>query len=470
MFAVTRVLAPLLTSEEREVSEGMGGLAGATLHSWTRMSAEFLHCNACFGGSGHYASSSSIVETTCNLLDGADCHTGAAVQLIGVCVLFGRFLAASFAALAFAGVAHASPKRLTREVEAKIDATAQQDVASGRVVGAAVAVLRDGELVFAKGYGRANVELGAPVNPKTVFRIGSLTKQFTAAAVLLLAEQGKLKIDDKLSLYLPNFPRASDVTLRDLLDHTSGIHNFTESPVIDKISTSGATVQELVADIAGQSPLYDFEPGHGWWYSNSNYALLGAVIEKVSGETWAAFMKAEVFHKLGMADTAADDAHDVVAGRASGYSLIGGVPGKFRNANFTDMSVPYAAGALRSTAVDMGRWNAALFGGKLLKPESLNEMLAPGRLRSGAETQTGIAWPGGKAYAPPAGYVPGPYAFGLDHHLENGRRIIGHDGSIAGFDSVMQTYVDEGLTIIVLTNTDSAAHPLEAKIANILAP
>jgi CubicO group peptidase (beta-lactamase class C family) len=297
-----------------------------------------------------------------------------------------------------------------------------------------------------------------------------LTKQFTAAAVLLLAEQGKLKIDDKLSMYLPNFPRASEVTLRDLLDHTSGIHNFTESSVIDKISTSGATVDELIADIAGQSPLYDFEPGTGWWYSNSNYALLGAVIEKVSGKTWAAFMKAEIFNKLGMTDTAADDARDVVPRRASGYSLIGGAPRRFRNADFTDMSVPYAAGALRSTVQDMARWNAALFGGELLKPESLKEMLAPGRLRNGAEDQTAIAWPGGKAFPPPPGYVPGPYAFGLDHHSENGRRIVGHDGSIAGFDSLMQTYIDEGLTIIVLTNTNGAAHPLEAEVAKILAP
>jgi D-alanyl-D-alanine carboxypeptidase len=287
---------------------------------------------------------------------------------------------------------------------------------------------------------------------------------------LLLAEQGMLKTDDKLSLYLPNFPRANEVSLRDLLDHTSGIHNFTESPVIDKISTSGATVQELVADIAGQSPLYDFEPGKGWWYSNSNYALLGAVIEKVSGKTWGAFLKAEIFDKLGMADTAADDARDVVPGRASGYSLIGGVPGKFRNSDFTNMSVPFAAGALRSTVEDMARWNAALFGGKLLKPVSLKEMLAPGRLRDGAEDQTAIAWPGGKAFAPPAGYLQGPYAFGLDHHSENGRRVIGHEGSIAGFDALMQAYVDEGLTIIVLTNTDGAARPLGLKIAKILTP
>lgn len=385
--------------------------------------------------------------------------------------MFGRFvMAGCFAALSFVGVAQAEPSLLAPGVEAKIDAAVQQDVASGRVAGVAVAVLRDHKLLFVKGYGRANLELATPVSAKTVFRIGSLTKQFTAAGVLLLAEQGKLKIDDKLSLYLPNFPRANDVTLRDLLDHTSGIHNFTESPVIDKISTSGATVEDLVNDIAGQSPLFDFEPGTGWWYSNSNYVLLGAVIEKVSGKTWAAFMKSEIFDKLGMTDTAADDARDVVPHRASGYSLIGGTPGKFRNADFTDMSVPYAAGALRSTAGDMARWNAALFGGKLLKAESLNEMLAPGRLRNGAETQTAIAWPGGKSFPPPPGYIPGPYSFGLDHHSEDGRRIIGHDGSIAGFNALMQTYVDEGLTIIVLTNTDGAAHPIETRVAKLLAP
>jgi len=388
------------------------------------------------------------------------------MRLVTVAVATG----VAFAALVISAPAFSSTRQLNSIVEAKIDAAATQDVDSGRVAGATVAVLRDGKLVFAKGYGRANLELAAPVNARTVFRIGSLTKQFTAAGVLLLAEQGKLNIDDRLSLYLPNFPRANEVTLRDLLNHTSGIHNFTEGPVIDKISTSGATVKELVTDIASQSPLYDFEPGKGWWYSNSNYALLGAVIEKVSGESWGAFMKAEIFDKLGMADTAADNARDVVPGRASGYSLIGGAAGKFRNADFTDMSVPYAAGALRSTALDMARWNAALFGGKLLKPQSLKEMLAPGRLRNGAENQTAIAWPGAKAFPPPAGFVPGPYAFGLGHHSQDGRRIIGHDGSIAGFDAVMQNYIDEGLTIIVLTNTNGAAHPLEGKVAKILAP
>lgn len=381
--------------------------------------------------------------------------------------MFGRLLGA-LGVFALAGVAHAE-RRLTPHTEAQIDAAARQDVTSGRLAGAAVAIMRDGRLVFEKGYGRANLELGVPVNTKTVFRIGSLTKQFTAAGVLLLAEQGKLKIDGKLSLYLPEFPRANEVTLRDLLNHTSGIHNFTEGPVIDRISTSGATVQRLVADIAGQSPLYDFEPGTGWWYSNSNYALLGAVIERVSGKSWGTFMKAEIFDKLGMADTSADKASDLVTGRASGYSLIGGAAGKFRNADFTDMSVPYAAGALRSTIADMARWNAALFGGKLLKPQSLKEMLAPGRLRNGAVNQTAIAWPGGKASSPPPEFIPGYYAFGLDHHTENGRRIIGHDGSIAGFDAVMQTYVDEGLTVIVLTNTNGAAHPLAAKIEKILA-
>jgi D-alanyl-D-alanine carboxypeptidase len=363
-----------------------------------------------------------------------------------------------------------STTAITPTLAAQIDAAMTGDVSSGRVAGASVAILRDGKLIFAKGYGRSNLELATPVTRGTVFRIGSLTKQFTAAGVLLLAEQGKLKIDDKLSLYLPKFPRANEVTLRDLLNHTSGVHNFTEGPVIDKISTSGATVQELVDDIAGQSPLYDFEPGTGWWYSNSNYALLGAVIEKVSGKSWANFMKTEIFSKLGMSDTAADDARDIVPGRASGYSLVHGNAGQFRNAAFTDMSVPYAAGALRSTAEDLARWNVGLYSGKLLKPASLEMMLAPGRLRNGAENQTAIAWPGGKAFAPPPGYVPGPYAFGLEHHSEKGRRIVGHDGSIAGFDALMETFVDNGVTIIVLTNTDGAAHPLAAEIAKVLEP
>lgn len=388
------------------------------------------------------------------------------MRFVSVAVAIGVAIAASVVAVP----ASSNPRLLAAGFRAKIDAAARKEIASGRAAGAAVAILRDGDLVFARGYGSANLELAAPVSTKTVFRIGSLTKQFTAAGVLLLAQQNKLKIDDKLSLYMPDFPRANEVKLRDLLDHTSGIHNFTEGPVIDKISTSGATVKELVADIAGQSPLYDFEPGTGWWYSNSNYVLLGAVIEKVSGKSWADFMKTEIFDRLGMADTAADKAHDIVPGRASGYSLSDGVPGRFRNADFTDMSVPYAAGALRSTVEDMARWNAALFGGELLNRESLREMLAPGRLRNGSETETAITWPGGKAFAPPPGYVPGPYAFGLDHHSENGRKIIGHDGSIAGFDALMETYVDEGLTIIVLTNTSDAAHPLAAKVAKILEP
>lgn len=177
--------------------------------------------------------------------------------------MYRHLLAAGIAALALAGVARAGPARLEPALDAKVDAVVQQDVASGQVAGAAVAILRNRQLVFAKGYGRANLELAAPASAKTVFRIGSLTKQFTAAGILLLAEQGKLRVDDKLSLYLPDFPRANEVTLRDLLNHTSGIHNFTEGPVIEEIAKSGATVDQLVADIAGQSPLYDFEPGTG---------------------------------------------------------------------------------------------------------------------------------------------------------------------------------------------------------------
>ena len=284
---------------------------------------------------------------------------------------------------------------------------------------------------------------------------------------MLLAEQGKLSVDDRLSVYMPDFPRADEVSLRDLLNQTAGIHNYTESDAADRISDTGATVPELIAAIAGQNPLYDFAPGTMWHYSNSNYALLGAVIEKVSGQTYAHFMKATIFDRLGMSDTAVDDNGAIAPRRASGYRLAGGQPAAFRHAGHLDMSVPYAAGAIRSTLEDLARWDAALHGGSLLSASSLAQMTGPGLLRNGAETQTAVYWPG-EPGVPPAGMIPGPYAFGLDHSTIDGHRVIGHNGSLPGFDAVMNTYPDDEVTIIVLTNTGGTAGQLEYGISRIV--
>lgn len=356
---------------------------------------------------------------------------------------------------------------LTPDRRARLDAAIDGAVAGGRAASVSVGVLYDGRLVFSRSAGLADLERSAPATATTVYRIASLTKQFTAAGVLLLAEQGKLSINDRLSVYMPDFPRADEVSLRDLLNHTAGVHNFTESDAADRISHTGATVPELISAIAGQRPLYDFAPGTMWHYSNSNYALLGAVIEKVSGQTYAQFMKATIFDRLGMADTAVDDNGAIVPRRASGYSLAGGQPAAFRHAGHLDMSVPYAAGAIRSTVEDLARWNAALHGGGLLSATSQAQMAGPGLLRNGAETQTAVYWPG-EPGAPPEGLIPGPYAFGLDRYTINGHRVVGHNGSLPGFDAVMNAYPDSGITIIVLTNTSGAAGELEAQLSQIV--
>jgi D-alanyl-D-alanine carboxypeptidase len=355
-----------------------------------------------------------------------------------------------------------APDRLSR-----LDAAIDNAVAEGRAAGVSVVVLHDEHVVFSRSAGLADLERNAPATSDTVYRIASLTKQFTAAGILLLAEQGKLSIDDRLSVYMPDFPRAGEVSLRDLLNHTAGVHNYTESDAADRISDTGATVPELISAIAAQDPLYDFAPGTMWHYSNSNYAVLGAVIEKVSGQTYAQFMKGTIFNRLGMADTAVDDNGAIAPRRASGYSLSGGQPAAFRHASHLDMSVPYAAGAIRSTVEDLARWNVALYGGRLLSAASLAQMTGPGLLRNGAETQTAVYWPG-EPGIPPEGLIPGPYAFGLDHYSINDHRVMGHNGSLPGFDAAMNVYPDDDITIIVLTNTGGAAGQLEAQLSGLL--
>lgn len=387
------------------------------------------------------------------------------LEMIGLRAVQGGVAALALCLTMVGGTVQAG--ELTPDRRAQLDAAIERAVAQGHVAGVSVAVLHDEDLVFSRSAGLADLERNVPATTTTVYRIASLTKQFTAAGVLLLAEQGKLSIDDRLSVYFPDFPRADEVSLRDLLNHTSGVHNYTESDAVDWISHTGATVPELISAIARQDPLYDFAPGTMWHYSNSNYALLGAVIEKVSGQTYAQFMKATIFDPLGMMDTAVDDNGAIVPRRASGYRLAEGQPAAFRHSGHLDMSVPYAAGAMRSTAEDLARWNVALHGGRLLSAESLAQMTGPGLLRNGAETQTAVYWPG-EPGVPPEGLIPGPYAFGLDHYSIDGHRVMGHNGSLPGFDAAMNIYLDDDITIIVLTNTSGAAGQLEFELSRIV--
>jgi CubicO group peptidase (beta-lactamase class C family) len=284
-----------------------------------------------------------------------------------------------------------------------------------------VLVTREGKTLLDKGYGFANLEWQVPNTPTTKFRLGSITKQFTAASILLLEERGKLKIEDPVKKYMPDAPAAWDkVTIFHLLTHTSGIPSFTGFPDYPKRQLETMTPQQLV-DWFRDKPL-EFEPGTKWNYSNSGYVLLGYLIEKISGQSYADFVQQNIFTPLGMKDSGYDSNSAIIERRAAGYS-----PGKDgpENAGFVNMSVPLSAGALYSTTEDLLRWEQGLFGGKLLSPASLAKMTTPFKQ---------------------------DYAFGLGVSTQDGHKAITHDGGIQGFNTSMIYYPDEKLVVAVLAN------------------
>ena len=253
-----------------------------------------------------------------------------------------------------------------------MDQVVQSYVANHQFMGTAL-VARGGQVIFSKGYGSADLEWDVPNSPDTKFRLGSVTKQFTAASILLLEERGKLNVSDPVKKYLPDAPAAWDkITIFHVLTHTSGIPNFTGFPDYPKLEPFAATPEELVARFRDK-PL-DFEPGEKWKYSNSGYVLLGYLIEKITGDSYEKFVRENIFTPLGMKDSGYDSNSAVIPHRASGY-----VPGKngFENAGFVHMSIPQGAGALYSTTEDLLKWEQGLFGGKLLKAASLQKMTTP---------------------------------------------------------------------------------------------
>ena len=298
-----------------------------------------------------------------------------------------------------------------------------------------VLVAQDGKVLLDKGYGFANLEWEIPNTPATKFRLGSITKQFTAASILLLEERGKLKIDDPVKKYMPDAPAAWDkITIFHVLTHTSGIPSFTSFPDLNARQKQTMTPEKLV-EWFRDKPL-EFEPGTKWNYSNSGYALLGYLIEKISGQGYAEFVQQNIFTPLGMKDSGYDSNSAIIAHRAAGYT-----PGKSGpvNAGFVDMSVPFSAGALYSTTEDLLRWEQGLFGGKILKAESLAKMTTPFKQ---------------------------DYAFGLAEHLSGVYKVIEHGGGIEGFNTQLSYYPDDKLVVVVLANLNG---PFAGQIAANLA-
>ena len=243
----------------------------------------------------------------------------------------------------------------------RLDQVVQSYVSNKTFMGS-VLVARGTEVLLDKGYGSANLEWNIPNSPAAKFRLGSLTKQFTAASILLLEERGKLKTDDPVKKFMPDAPPAWDkITIFHLLTHTSGIPNFTSFPDYRSQEPFDTTPEKLVARFRDK-PL-DFQPGEKWSYSNSGYVLLGYLLERVSGESYQKFLQDNIFDPLGMKDSGYDSNSAVILRRAAGY-----VPGKDgpENAGFIHMSIPFSAGALYSTTGDLLRWEQGLFGGKVL--------------------------------------------------------------------------------------------------------
>lgn len=301
----------------------------------------------------------------------------------------------------------------------------QSSVTGQRFMGT-VLVAQNDQVLLDKGYGYANLEWQIPDSPQAKFRLGSITKQFTAACILLLEERGKLKTDDPVKKYMPDAPAAWDkITIYNLLTHTSGIPSFTGFPDYRSTEAQPTTPEKLVARFRDK-PL-DFQPGEKWNYSNSGYVLLGYLVEKISGQSYKDFVQENIFKPLGMNDSGYDSNSAIILHRAYGYAPGPNGP---VNAGYIDMSIPFSAGALYSTTHDLLRWEQGLFGGKLLSAASLKKMTTPFKEN---------------------------YACGLGVRTVHGHAEIDHGGGIEGFNTELAYYPDDKLTIVVLANLNGDA-------------
>ena len=310
--------------------------------------------------------------------------------------------------------------------------------------GAAVLVAQKGRIIYHKAFGMANLELGVPLRPDHVFRIGSVSKQFTAAAILQLMEQGKLSLDDDLTRFIPDYPTmGKKITVEHLLTHTSGIKSYTEMKEwTPEVHRKDFTPAALV-DFFKNQPM-DFEPGTQYQYNNSGYILLGYIIEKVSGESYGAYISEHIFKPLGMHNSYYGDVEPVIRNRVAGYSRSG-TGGAYTNAAFLSMTQPYAAGSLMSTVEDLYTWTKALHSGKVIKPESFKKATTPYVLPNGSNTH---------------------YGYGLQMGNLFGSPTVEHSGGINGFLSDLVYLPKEDVCVAILTNCDcEPPRDLSAKVA-----
>jgi CubicO group peptidase (beta-lactamase class C family) len=326
-------------------------------------------------------------------------------------------------------VAQLPPKASVARV---VDSLAKDFIASRGAPGVSIAVVRDRDTLVMAGWGKADLENDVMATAHTVYRIGSITKQFTASAVMQLVEQGKVRLDDSIGSYLPSLPAAwHAVTVRQLLNHTSGIPSYTDiGPRWIRRWGEEMPPDTLVALTAGDT-LW-FKPGSSWRYDNSGYVVLGMLVSKVAERPWATDIVERFAKPLGLADTRNCDTRSIIKHRAQGYEPA---QGEWVNAQYLAMSQPYAAGALCSSVGDLARWNRALGSGQVVKPASYATMTTP----EGAAATAALK-----------------YGFGLARDTLAGRTVISHGGGINGFITSNAWFPAERLSVTVLTNSGAA--------------
>ncbi len=300
-----------------------------------------------------------------------------------------------------------------------------------------ILIAKEGQILFSKGFGMADIELDVPNTPKTKFRLGSITKQFTAMLVMQLQEKGLLNVNDSLAEYIPDYPNGNKITIHHLLTHTSGVPSFTGFPDYTKVMVQPLKLEEIIA-LFKNRPL-EFDPGTKYRYSNSGYILLGYILEKVSDKPYDLLLQKNIFKPLGMTNSGYDWNQIIVKNRASGYSMD---KGELANASYIDMHIPHAAGALYSTVEDLYTWDRALYTDKLLSRESMDKMFTP---------------------------FLNNYAYGWNVSELFGRKLISHGGGINGFVTYIARFPDDDACIIILSNlTASRTGQIYRDLAAIL--
>ncbi|HLK29210.1 MAG TPA: serine hydrolase [Puia sp.] len=299
-----------------------------------------------------------------------------------------------------------------------------------------VLVMKQNNVLLKKAYGLADREWNVPNTTDTKFRIGSITKQFTASCILQLAEQGKLSTEDKLSKYIPDFPKGDSVTIEMLLHHTSGIASFTDQPDFANIDRLSWTMDSMILFFKNKP--YNFSPGTKYKYNNSGFFLLGYIIQKVSGQSYSDYLREHIFNKVGMMNTGVDRLDSILPMRARGYSKD---KDHYVNADFISMEWPFSAGAIYSTVDDLYKWDRALYGTAVISAASKQRMFTPGKGNYG-------------------------YGIGIDTFEKHLR--IWHNGGIPGFLTNISRFVNDDVCIIVLSNNSFNADAIETGLADIV--